>query len=235
MQIQLCEDDGLFHDGIPEIVILLVKFDDGKTKRIPYPADKTISALYQDLAAIAPMVQVSSAEALAFETVQDAPQVKNVVSGPLKPPSKPIPQAVDKSNIIEKEDIVTLVKLHERDTTYSGTVSPLVVGMDYRVIEIFGPFHPVTQKRIVQGYDVLDDSAPTPERMRVYPDEVDLKHKRTSEIVPVIHVTEEILPCPSCQAKNSLVLESDTFKGQCDHCGVEIGIARIVKDRKSVV
>ncbi len=49
MQIQLCEDDGIFHDGVPTMVVLLVKFDDGKVKRIPYPAEKSISALYQDL------------------------------------------------------------------------------------------------------------------------------------------------------------------------------------------
>ena len=56
MQITLCEDDSLFFDGIPQNVVIVVKFDDGKTRRFPYSAEKSISALYQDLKSIIPQV-----------------------------------------------------------------------------------------------------------------------------------------------------------------------------------
>ena len=56
MQISLQEDDSMFHGGTPQLVVLVVKFDNGNTKRIPYEACKTIASLYQDLYAIAPQV-----------------------------------------------------------------------------------------------------------------------------------------------------------------------------------
>ncbi len=232
MQIQLCEDDSLFHGGTPQLVVLVVKFDDGKTKRIPYEACKTIAALYQDLYAIAPQVAEASQMAVEDLSVEDEGKTKLTPQSLIKQPpnaNKRQSTAIDRSNIIEKEDIVTMVKLHERDTTFSGTVSPLMVGMDYRVIEVFGPFHPVTQKRLPSGYDVIDDTAPTPERMRVFPDEVVLKSKRLSKVVEVIHKIEEILPCPACQVNNPLTLNKDEFTGTCQACGQDIVIARIIK------
>ena len=60
MNITLCEDDSLFHGGTPQLVVLVVKFDNGNTTRIPYEACKTIASLYQDLYAIAPQVETQS-------------------------------------------------------------------------------------------------------------------------------------------------------------------------------
>ncbi len=65
--------------------------------------------------------------------------------------------------------------------------------------------------------------------MRVFPDEVVLKSKRLSEIVPVVHKIEEILPCPSCQINNPLTLDGDEFKGTCQACNMDITITRIIK------
>lgn len=238
MQIQLCEDDSLFHGGVPQLVVLVVKFDDGKTKRIPYEACKTIAALYQDLYAIAPQVANALQSDLHVQSIEEVPKIAIAFSSPTVVNKKAITASVDKSNIIEKEDIVTMVKLHARDTTYNGTMSPLMVGMDYRVIKVIGPTIPTHDgkgvRKIIEGFEVIDDHAPTPERMIVYPDEVVLKSKRLSEIVEVIHKIEEILPCPHCSTKNSLALEGSDFKGVCHGlgketgCGVEISIARII-------
>lgn len=227
MQISLQEDDGIFHDGVPQIVVLVVKFDDGKVKRIPYPAEKTIAALYQDLAAIAPQV------AAAPQAVIDAPgsleEVHVRAAAAVKEANAPPKPLVDKSRVIEKEDIVTMSMMHERD---KGSTCLLVVGMDYRVIEVIGPRvtlpgrNDITQ--LIQGYDVIDDTAATPERMRVFPDEITLKSKRISEIIPKASQVEEILPCPACQAKNSLVLEGSEFKGKCASCQADITIARVI-------
>lgn len=239
MQIQLCEDDGLFHEGgVPQIVVLMVKFDDGKTKRIPYPADKTIAALYQDLNAIAPKV-VSSPDVVfppeeIREEMAEALDIQVKKAQDLIVGKKPkLTPDIDKSNIIEKEDIITLIKLNPRDTVFSGTISPLIVGMDYRVLAVLGPKIPTPDgkgiRQVIQGFEVIDDHAATPERMIVTPDEVQLKNKRLSKIIEKVSAVEEILPCPDCQVNNSLILKGTDFLGQCSACGNDIQIARIIK------
>lgn len=242
MQIQLCEDDGDFHEGgIPQLVVLVVKFDDGKQKRIPYPAEKSIAALYQDLKAIASKVSEST-QRLVIDEIQlleeikssSQYQVKNFSEG-LSKENKQHPAAKeDKSNVIEKEDIITLIKLNPRDTVYSGTMSPLIVGMDYRVLAVLGPKIPTPDgkgiRTVVQGYEVIDDHAPTPERMIVTPDEVQLKSKRLSKIIEKVSVVEEVLPCPACQVNNPLILKGNDFVGNCTACGVDISIARIISN-----
>jgi hypothetical protein len=237
MQIQLCEDDGLFHDGVPQIVILVVKFDDGKTKRIPYPADKTISALYQDLNAIAPQV----AEAPP-EVIEDIVVMGGMADKPKEHiatfTNRPQPKAQeDLSNVICKEDIVTLIKLNPREFQ-SGTVSPLIVGMDYRVLKVIGPTIPTPDgkgiKKIIQGFEVIDDRAPTPERMVVTPDEVQLKSKRLSQVIKKTQSVEEMLPCPDCRTLNALTLVGTDFKGTCEACGKDIDIGRVIKKCSSV-
>lgn len=241
MQIQLCEDDGMFHGGIPQIVVLVVKFDDGKTKRIPYPADKTISSLYQDLQAISPRIvnePLLQLDIPEWKEVQEVskPSIipKNATSGQIKP----IPIAIDRSNVIEKEDIVTMVKKYERKDTFSGTESPLMIGMDYRVLKVIGPTVPTRDgkgvKKIIEGFEVIDDTAPTPERMIVLPDEVVLKNKRLSPIVEKVMSVEEILHCPHCDASNSLALAGDDFKGVCSGCGLDIVISRVIKKCETV-
>jgi hypothetical protein len=239
MQIQLCEDDGEFFGGIPQLVVLVVEFDDGKKKRIPYQADKTIAALYQDLRSIAPQVTstfAQDASSIALD-VLDEPKLPLAVQqadkshlNANKAPSTSSPE--DKSNVIEKEDIVTLILLHERETTFSGMKCPLIVGMDYRVLEIFGPRVPINGvlKQMVNGYDVIDDGAATPERMRVFPDEVRLKSKRVLQGVEKVSTVEEVLPCPACQVNNSLALVGEEFKGSCSACKAEIIIARVITD-----
>lgn len=232
MQITLCEDDGIFFDGVPRNVVIVVKFDDGKQKRLPYPADKTISALYQDLATIAPqVVQHDLQGPIAAEFNEDA----RIVLGPrktaLESTTKVHAPLIDKSKIIEKEDIVTLIRLDEGRSKDATCL--LVVGQEYRVIEVKSTGVTLPGRddisRIVQGYDVVDDHADRQERTRVFPHEVELKEKRRSTIVPVIHKIEEILPCPSCNYPNALALEGSDFKGTCAECKEDICISRIIK------
>lgn len=240
MQIQLCEDDGLFHEGgVPTMVVIMVKFDDGKTKRFPYPADKPISALYMDLNAVAPRVEDQKIEISPLQEAKMGIMIKtvedNFIAAVVKDQEQRrlVPAAIDKSNIIEKEDIVTLIKLNPRDTVYSGTMSPLMVGMDYRVITVIGPKIPTADgkgiRQVIQGFEVIDDTAPTPERMVVTPDEVQLKSKRLSKIIEKVNTVEEIIPCPNCQVNNSLTLKGTDFVGTCEACSTDISIARIIR------
>ena len=240
MNITLCEDDSFFHGGTPQLVVLVVKFDNGNTKRIPYEACKTIASLYQDLYAIAPQVKDSPEQvkeffdnALQFET----PKGDLIPTTPLPKDRPGIKPQEDLSNVICKEDIVTLIKLNPREFQ-SGTVSPLIVGMDYRVLKVIGPTIPTPDgkgiKKIIQGFEVIDDTAPTPERMVVTPDEVQLKSKRLSQVIKKTQVVEEMLPCPDCRTLNALTLVGTDFKGTCEACGKDIDIGRVIKKCPSV-
>lgn len=237
MQITLCEDDGIFFDGVPRNVIILVKFDDGKQKRLPYPADKSISALYEDLNAIAPKVADQPLMTLP-DRMEEA--VDESFSPKPKRPTLPPPPAehtykqpatVDKSNVIEKEDIVTLIRLDEGRS--KDATCDLVVGSDYRVICVIstGVTLPGDNNitKIAQGYDVVNDKSQRPERTRVFPHEVVLKSKRQSPIIKKELTVSEILDCPLCATQNDLVLEGNAFKGVCVHCRADINIERIIK------
>lgn len=235
MQITLCEDDGIFHDGVPQIVIVVVQFDDGKKKRLPYPADKTLSALYQDLQAIAPQV-AELPQDIIIANGQDDTKILEMSPKPIYQYKERVPgdlaaKLIDKSNIIEKEDFVTLIRIDEgRDKEHSFL---LMVGQELRVLSVIStmvtlPGHDDITK-VVQGYDVVDDKAARPERTRVFPHEVALSRKRTAPIIPKNSKIEEILPCPGCNSPNSLALEGTDFKGTCASCGLDITIARIIK------
>lgn len=233
MQITLCEDDGIFFDGVPRNVVIVVKFDDGKQVRLPYSADKTLSALYSDLNAIAPKVKQEGVfipkDILSLADQFTAPKPKEVPRAEAVIERAPA-SAIDKSKIIEKEDIVTLIRLDEGRNKDATCL--LVVGNEYRVIEVksTGVTMPGRDDitRVVQGYDVVDDHADRQERTRVYPHEVELKEKRRSPIINLVRKVEEILPCPSCNAPNALALEGSDFKGICSECKQEISIARVI-------
>lgn len=231
MQITLCEDDGIFHNGVPTMVVLVVKFDDGKQKRIPYAADRSIATLYEDLASIAPKVVDEMIITNGIE-IEDSPSVVEVHKDSIKIyTQKNNDHPKDKSNVIEKEDIVTLVRLDEgRNKDASCN---LVIGQELRVISVVstGVTLPGSDEitKIVQGYDVVNDKGDRPERTRVFPNEVALLRKRTSQIIPKNNVVSEILNCPSCNAPNALGLDGDTYKGICTDCKIDIAITRIIK------
>lgn len=238
MKITLCEDDGMFHGGIPTLVVLVVVFDDGKQKRIPYPADRTISALYQDLQSIAPQVaespQAVFISGMDFEQSTEAiKKLSNFI--PQTPMAKDRPgihqPSIDKSNVIEKEDIVTLVKLDEGRNKDATCL--LVVGQEYRVISVAADRVTLPGNdfisTVVRGYDVVDDKADRQERTRVYPNEVSLARKRTAPVIAKVSAVEEILNCTACSVPNALVLDGSEFKGICTACQHDINISRIIK------
>lgn len=219
MQIVLCEDDGLFNNGVPKNVILHVTFDDEREIRVPYSADKPISELYKDLRKIS-------------NTNGHLPKIEAVrhVDGQIKAIQDPLPvEVVINNGKIEKEDIVTLIKLEDRE----GATCPLQLGNQYRVIGIkaVGITKPgeSTVTSIVQTYDIVDDSSPRPERIVVFPHEVQLFRKRTPQNKAPKPAIEEILTCPKCAVENSLALDKDTFKGRCIGCGLDIKIKRIIR------
>lgn len=239
MQITLCEDDGIFHGGIPSLVVLQIKFDDGKIKRIPYPADKSIAALYEDLNAIAPKVSEApqedvftfpSKDMCDFVTKGEIKNNPDMTRVELRASDIPKVQE-DRSRIIEKEDFVRIIRIDEnRDKEHSFL---LTLGQEVRVIKVISTMLTMPGQdnitKIVQGYDVVDDNAGRPERTRLFPHEVELSRKRTTPIIKKESKIEEIRPCPDCQVPNSLVLEGSDFKGVCVACQNDICIARIIR------
>lgn len=236
MQITLCEDDGVFHGGIPTMVVLMVKFDNGSTKRLPYPADKSISNLYEDLAAIAPQASVSHYAGSEMVMMDDEPIKAHEASSSPANANKGHSSEVTATlvyvnpNIIEKEDIVTLIKIDEgrnKDATCD-----LVVGGEYRVIKVFNVGVTLPGKdsitKMVQGYDVVSDSSDRPERTRVFPHEVQLLRKRTPPPPKEQSKIEEILNCPTCQEPNACYLDGAAFKGECVSCHNPIEIKRMI-------
>lgn len=226
MQITLMEDDGIFNNGIPKNVVLHVTFDDDKQIRVPYSADKSISDLYRDLQKIAPKA-IDQSMRLGQELVEAH---KEFVLPKPKPEEYKQPAINNRKGVIEKEDIVTLVRLEDRGL---GATCLLVVGNQYRVIGIksTGVTLPGTDcvTSQVQSYDIVDDNAARPERTMVFPHEVVLFRKRTPVQKAVKPKVEEILACPSCKEENALALDKDTFKGTCGHCNAEIKIKRIIR------
>lgn len=237
MQITLCEDDGIFFGGIPKNVVIVVKFDDGKTKRLPYPADKSISNLYEDLAAISTSASVGPLASSEMVIMDDEPiKAHEASSRPTnanKGHSSEVPALpfVNKSNIIEKEDIVTLVKLDEGRNKDASC--DLVVGGEYRVIKVIAVGVTLPGKdsitQMVQGYDVVSDSSDRPERTRVFPHEVQLLRKRNPPPVKDKGKVEEILKCPTCQEPNACYLDGTAFKGECVSCHNPIEIKRLIQ------
>ena len=96
----------------------------------------------------------------------------------------------------------------------------------------FKNFHSLSIRQIIQGFEVIDDHAPTPERMVVTPDEVQLKRKRVLIGIDKISVIEETLPCPKCGILNSLALNEDKFEGICKGVGKVVGCGGTISIRR---
>lgn len=137
----------------------------------------------------------------------------------------------DKMNVIEREDIVTLVKILPRDQ--GASVENLIAGHEYRVMQIYstGITLPGEGKitRIVNAYDIVDDINGRPERIRVHPTEVALLRKRKPPVAKGASKIEEILACPHCQALNACYLDGNKFKGSCEGCKGDYVIERIIE------
>lgn len=225
MQITLGEDDAILNNGIPKNVVLMVTFDDGKQIRIPYGAEKTIVEMYKQLTTLQPISKAAQNIQPIDHLIPKFIPVETVVASENK-------ILIDKSNIIEREDIVTLVKVLPRGEGES--VEHLILGQEYRVIKIYSSGVaglPGTEgiQKVVHGYDIVNDKSPRPERIRVFPSEVAFCRKRKSPIPKVVGVIEEILACPNCKEMNACALDGDIYKGTCAQCKSPYQIERIIE------
>lgn len=229
MIIQLCEDDGMLHeDGKPRLVVLMVQTDDGKTHRIPYQADHTITELYETVR------RVCSIKTLVYE--HDFRNAVRDLATDL-PPQEPAvgdagsPQpATNRSNTIEREDVVECVKIKidesgspiERD-------EPVVVGKEYRVINIIR-----NKDRSVGMYEVLDDESNNKIRIPCFPEEIVLKKKYVPG-PPRKMIFDEKVTCPACASENVIRMnDSGTrYEGNCEDCGQALSCERPTNQQKT--
>ena len=206
MEIRISEDNGFLFGGVPTLVVVSVCFDNGKQVRFPYQAEKAISALYKDLARVnVDEVKASPAELVMRPELQSP---MKMVFSPKMDLADPVLPDVGKPNEIEREDIVTCVKVEDRG---QGATVDLHVGGIYRVIKVHAKDLSMGEgiRHIIDGYDVVDDNAPTQFRTYVYAHEVALHQKHKAR--PKKFLTKEVdLKCSKC--------------GEVIYCGLKDGI-----------
>lgn len=191
MRIELCEDNGFMNNGVPTLVILLI---DGKT-RFPYPADKTIKELYNDV-----------------KKIPETTSMVNPVPIMAKPFINNLPLS-ESSNVIQKQDIVKVTNLK---LDLDGNPNPeLTVGNEYRVIDI------IKVNGVLKYYELIDDVKNDMIRIPCFPSEVELVRK----FVPpqprregIFEITKKCI----CGEVNALELNGDVYQGTCDKCGTRI-------------
>lgn len=204
MKIELCEDNGFMNDGQPTLVVLVVTRDDGKQVRIPYEAGKTIQQLYIDVQKVnVTKEDIKTVYPENFPLQEPESNFKKLVVRP--------PPYEDRSNQIEREDVIKCIKLHPREDDSND----LAVGKEYRIIDI------AKKNGVLSYYEVLDDASDTKIRITMLPDEVELV-KKFVRPPPRKQVYEDFGPCPACGAKNSLELKNDMYVGTCTLCGTAI-------------
>ena len=213
MNITLGEDDALLFGGVPRTVVVTVSLDDGDKLRFPYSANKSINSLYKAINNVLPTGKHISVVVPVSHELEPTPTEQII-------PEK-------KSNSIEREDIVTCVKLEDRG---EGASVDFHVGGEYRVLSVHAKTLSLgngKKQHIIDGYDIIDDNAPVPMRFFVMAHEVVLarkgnvvRHKSKKEF-------EEILKCPKCEEQVSCVLRENKFCGHCDKCG-DFSISRII-------
>jgi len=204
MKIELTDDNGVLHDGKPTLVVLVI---DG-VKRIPYEATKTIQELYEDVAKM-PLVLDSNEVLLPLNlSTSDihSPQVYTDQENK----SAPMIDGLLIENVIQKEDIVKCIKVHER---LEGADVDLEVGGEYRVLSI------KKERGQVMSYDLMNDSSTNQFRITCTPDEVQLLRKRQPKTNPVkTDYKQEIMKCAVCSTDNALELVGDKYVGECLKC-----------------
>lgn len=217
MKIELGENDSLlFEDGIPRSIVVTVITDGGKKHVFPYPSEKSMSALYADVKRLTGLTgeQVKISSALSLETLP---------SVPTETPA-PAPPISSNPNEIEAEDIVRCVNVFSR---YDGPGQPptveLQTGAEYRVLKVHRMMVDVPgqgQIRQATGYDIINDNAPVPKRVTVFPNEVVLVRKR-APAAPKVLKFEMMAACGYCGTDNALAIDEirNIYVGSCSKCG----------------
>ena len=202
MKIEICEDNGdIQPDGKPTLVVLVVTNDNGQQKRLPYEATKTIQELYGDV------------KKLAFNGLIS----KLILPNPSE--SFTTQKPISNYNEIEREDLVKIVGLAERDE-FTDEARELSNGMIVRVMEV------IRRKGQVVGYEIVNDKAALPIRLTISASEVILHEKFVKK--PVVRVNKfEIIKQCVCKEQVALELNGNMYEGKCPACGTMLSEKRV--------
>ena len=214
MEITLKEDNGLFFDGVPTLVVVDVVLNDGRRVKFPYEAGRTISDLYLDLSCLKVPEKVA-AEVMART---DPPTFKLAHSVEVPDVVHQVPQPVSREtpdpNKIEKGDIVRCIFLENRnDHAGNPATIDLAVGGMYRVTKV-----------VQGGFMVLDDHAPMKFNLFLARHEVELA-KKGEPIEKKKLFLEEGVNCPKCNTLVYCGLHNGFYIGKCE-CGQGINVSR---------
>ena len=187
MKILLGESDAFLHsDGRAHMIIIHVTLDSGKQVQFPYEADKPISELYESVKNIADEKIVVPSLSNASTEVRTG--LSTAVEVPLA--SAAVPSTNDGQ--IGREDLVRCIKVEPRA---KDSPIDIVVGNIYRVLKVHGPILTIDgkPKKIIDGFDVIDDSSDTPRRIFAAPSEMEFYQKRKPAPPKVIGKFENLL------------------------------------------
>ena len=156
MKIYLGESDAFLHsDGKAHMIIIHVTLDSGKQVQFPYEANKAISEIYESVKNITDekiVVPLAGPSIPATSPAAVVPLVSTVA----------VPSTDDSQ--IGREDLVRCIKVEPRA---KDSPIDIVVGNIYRVLKVHGPVLTIDgkPKKIIDGFDVIDDSSDTPRRI----------------------------------------------------------------------
>ena len=96
-----------------------------------------------------------------------------------------------------------------------------MVGNIYRVLKVHGPILTIDGKlkKMIDGFDVIDDKSETPRRIFAAPSEMEFYQKRKPAPPKVIGKFESTFLCPHCFILMVAVKEDDgKYHGKCMSC-----------------
>jgi len=210
LKIYLGESDAFLHsDGKAHMIIIHVTLDSGKQVQFPYEANKAISEIYESVKNITDekiVVPLAGPSIPATSPAAVVPLVSTVA----------VPSTDDSQ--IGREDLVRCIKVEPRA---KDSPIDIVVGNIYRVLKVHGPILTIDgkPKKIIDGFDVIDDSSDTPRRIFAAPSEMEFYQKRKPAPPKVIGKFESTFLCPHCLILMVATKEDDgKYHGKCMSC-----------------
>jgi hypothetical protein len=211
MEIRLGESDAFLRkDGRALMIIVHITLDSGKKIQFPYEANLKISDLYESLKNITDEKIVVPLATVPLVSVATPAAEVSLSSSVAVPPVE--------DNQISREDLVRCIKVEPRA---KDAPIDIAVGNIYRVLKVHGPVLTIDGKlkKIIDGFDIIDDKSETPRRIFAAPSEMEFYQKRKPAPVKVIGKFESTFLCPHCFILMVAVKEDDgKYHGKCMSC-----------------
>jgi hypothetical protein len=227
--------------GLPLMFLSAEK--DGKVLDLKYDPALTISDLFEKFEGVTGEKQETVTMPIRLQS--SMPRTDELASSqekeePLKTQPKVgdfNPEEIQREDLIQIQNVMSGLKdasgneLSKREGIKQGGVYR-VLKINQNIITTPDPQNPEGEPimtKIVNSYEVIDDKAPRPERLSVFPSECVLFKKREKKISIVKPVFSEFLKCPNCGEVNALVLKGNKFEGSCGKCGEKNSIERVIE------